>query len=183
MSRWHRGAYVGKFQPFHKGHLKCVKYVLDRVEELIIVLGSSQYSHSLENPFTAGERIEMIRLALREAGIPCDRYMIVPVPDTNCVHALWVARVVSYTPKFEVVFSNEPLTRRLFYESGFEVQNIPFFDREVLSATEVRRRMISGENWEELVPPIVAKYIKSIKGVERLKSLAIKDKPPFKVQL
>lgn len=183
MSRWHRGAYVGKFQPFHKGHLECVKYVLERVDELVIVLGSSQYSHSLENPFTAGERIEMIRLALMEAGIPCERYVIVPVPDTNCVHALWVAHVISYTPKFEVVFSNEPLTRRLFYEAGFEVQSIPFFNRDVLSATEVRQRMIRGENWEELVPRSVAEYIKSINGVERLRSLVQKDKPPFKAQL
>ncbi len=176
MTKWRRGAYIGKFQPFHNGHLKCVEYILTKVDELIIILGSAQYSHSLNNPFTAGERIEMIRLALKEANIPHDRYIIVPVPDTNGVHSEWVARVLSYSPKFDVVFSNEPLTRRLFIEAGFNVQNIPFFNRTILSATEVRRRMIDDENWEELVPPAVASYIKSIKGVERLKSLTIKDK-------
>ncbi len=176
MTAWSRGAYVGRFQPFHNGHLKCIEYILSRVNELIIILGSAQYSHTLKNPFTAGERIEMIRLALREAGISCEKYIIVPVPDTNGVHAEWVSRVLSYTPKFEVVFSNDPLTRRLFIEAGFEVKGIPYFNRETFSATEVRRRIIAGENWEKLVPPSVASYIKSIGGVERLKTLSLKDR-------
>ncbi len=64
-----RGLYVGRFQPFHKGHLEAIKEVLDEIEELVIVIGSAQYSHNIHNPFTAGERLVMIRHALQEAGI------------------------------------------------------------------------------------------------------------------
>jgi len=176
MYRWNRAVYVGKFQPFHLGHLECVKYILSQARELIIVLGSAQYSHRLENPFTTGERIEMIRAALSEANISCDRYMIIPVPDTNGVHSIWVSQVISYIPKFDVVFTNEPLTRRLFIEAGFKVESIPFFDREIFSATEIRRRMLEDSDWEKLVPRSVADVIKSINGVERLRSLALSDK-------
>lgn len=176
MYRWDRAVYVGKFQPFHLGHLECVKYILSQARELIIVLGSSQYSHRLDNPFTTGERIEMIRAALREAGIPCDRYVIVPVPDTNGVHSIWVSQVVSYVPHFDVVFTNEPLTRRLFIEAGFRVESIPFFGRDVFSATEIRRRMLEGLEWESLVPRSVADIIRRINGVERLRSLVLSDK-------
>jgi nicotinamide-nucleotide adenylyltransferase len=172
-----RGLYIGRFQPFHKGHLEAVRWILTQVEELIVVIGSAQYSHDLENPFEAGERFTMIRKALDEARIPRDRYEIIAIPDLH-VHALWVAHVVSYTPKFDVVFTNEPLTRRLFIEYGkFDVRQIPFFERERFSATEIRRRILQGEDWEDLVPASVAEYIKEIDGVGRIRDLAKRDKP------
>ena len=46
-----------------------------------------------------------------------------------------------------------------------------------MSATEVRRRMASGEKWQELVPLPVAEAIKEIRGVERVKSIAEKHVP------
>jgi len=60
-------------------------------------------------------------------------------------------------------------------ENGFKVREIPLFDRKKFSATEVRRRIISNEPWEELVPPSVAKFIKDIKGDQRLRELFKKD--------
>jgi nicotinamide-nucleotide adenylyltransferase len=64
-----RGLYVGRFQPFHNGHLDAIKYALNSVDELVIVIGSAQYSHHSHNPFTAGERLTMVRRALDEAGV------------------------------------------------------------------------------------------------------------------
>src|SRR5437870_10806299 len=79
------GLYVGRFQPFHLGHLKAVKYILGRVDELIIVVGSAQHSHTLDNPFTAGERITMIRLALKQAGIGPDRLPVSLFPAVKSI--------------------------------------------------------------------------------------------------
>ncbi len=170
-----RGVFVGRFQPFHKGHLEAVKDILAEVDELIIVVGSSQYSHRTDNPFTAGERITMIKQALEEEKIPISRCWIIPVPDVH-VHMVWVAQVVGYTPKFDIVYTNEPLTRRLFLEKGFKVKSVPFHEREIYSATEIRKRMLNEENWRELVPKCVAKLIEEIQGVERLKDLTKTDK-------
>jgi len=170
-----RGVFVGRFQPFHRGHLKAVRDILKELEELIIVVGSPQYSHEIENPFTCGERITMIKQTLEEEEIPLSRCWIVPVPDLH-VHMLWVAQVIGYTPSFQIVYTNEALTRRLFLESGFKVKPVPFHKREVYSATEIRKRMLNDENWEELVPQKVAQFIKEISGVERLKDLSKTDK-------
>lgn len=172
-----RGVFVGRFQPFHKGHLKVIKNILGKVDELVIVIGSAQYSHEMENLFTAGERVTMIRRALNSEGISLSQYWIVPVPDVH-VHMIWVAQVVGYAPKFEVVYTNEPLTRRLFIESGFKVEPIPFHRREVYSSTEIRKRIINGQNWKELVPETVAQFIEEIGGVKRLCDLAKTDKFP-----
>jgi len=171
-----RGLFVGRFQPFHNGHLQIVKNLLEKVDELIIVIGSSQYSHDLDNPFTAGERITMIREALKAEGIPCYRYWLIPVPDLH-VHMLWVSQVVGYTPKFDIVFTNEPLTKRLFIEAGYKVESIPYYKRELYSATEIRRRILNDEPWKDLVPKKVAEKIVQFGGVERIKRLAESDKP------
>ena len=65
-----------------------------------------------------------------EAKIDASRYFIIPIRDLR-VHDLWVANVVSQTPRFEVVFSNEPVTSRLFKEAGFRVEPIPFYDLKI----------------------------------------------------
>jgi len=170
-----RGLFVGRFQPVHKGHVEVIKRIMKEVDELVIVVGSSQYSHRLDNPFTTGERITIIRKALKEEGIQLARIWIIPVPDVH-QHALWVSQIVGYTPKFDVVYANEPLTRRLFIEAGFNVEPMPMIKREVYLATEIRKRMLAGENWEELVPSSVAKFIKDIDGEVRLRDLNKTDK-------
>ena len=170
-----RGLYVGRFQPFHLGHLNAVKSVLQDVEELVIVIGSAQYSHTAANPFTAGERLMMVRLALDEASLDCSRVWIVPVPDVH-LHMLWVAALEGYTPKFNVVYSNEPLTRRLFTEAGYKVKEIPFFERKVYTSTGIRAKMVKGEDWKKLVPKSVAAFITEIDGVNRLTDLTKSDK-------
>ncbi len=176
MERASRGLFVGRFQPFHLGHLEAVKYILSRETEVIIVVGSAQYSHSLENPFTAGERIEMIRRALDREDVDTSRYYLIPVEDVN-IHAVWVSHLVSKVPSFQIVYSNEPLTRQLFEDAGYQVEDIPFFDRGRYYATEIRQRILNGKPWEKLIPHPVAEFIKSIKGDRRVKVLASNDKP------
>jgi nicotinamide-nucleotide adenylyltransferase len=145
------------------------------VDELIVVIGSAQYSHKSYNPFTAGERLFMIRSALKEAGLDLSRLWIVPVPDVH-LHMLWVSAVEGYTPKFNVVYSNEPLTRRLFTEAGYKVTELPLFDRKVYNSTLVREKMLKDESWTTLIPKAVADFIREIDGVNRLRDLARTDK-------
>jgi nicotinamide-nucleotide adenylyltransferase len=170
-----RGIIVGRFQPFHKGHLEIIKKILEDIDELVVIIGSSQYSHKLDNPFTAGERNTMIRNALKEENIQLSKIWIIPVPDVH-EHALWVAQIVGYSPKFDVVYANEPLTSRLFIEAGFQVKSMPFIKRDVYSATKIRNHMINEGKWKEFVPNSVARFIKEINGDLRLQDLNKTDK-------
>jgi nicotinamide-nucleotide adenylyltransferase len=165
-----RGLYVGRFQPFHTGHLNSIRNVLKEVEELVIVIGSAQYSHNINNPFTAGERLVMIRRALKEAKIDDSRLWVVPVPDVH-LHMLWLSALEGYTPRFDVVYSNEPLTRRLFTEAGYKVKSIRFFERKLYTSTLIREKMLKDESWTTLVPKSVADFITEIDGVNRLRDL------------
>ena len=103
------GLFVGRFQPFHNGHLAAVRYALKKVDYLYIVVGSAQRSHERYNPFTAGERIMMIKAALDEARVDPSRWMLIPVQDAES-HSVWTATLKSTVPKFDMVFSNDTLS-------------------------------------------------------------------------
>lgn len=169
-----RALFVGRFQPFHYGHLHAIETILEEADDLVLVVGSAQMSHEHDNPFTAGERIEMIQVALDAAGISRDKYMLIPISDAPA-HRVWVSLVESQTPRFDVVYSNQPLTRRLLVEAGYEVRGIRFYERGKFEATEIRRRILEGEDWRELVPPEVYKIVEEIDGEKRIRDLAKTD--------
>lgn len=170
-----RGLFVGRFQPFHKGHLHVIQEIIREVDELIIAIGSAQFSHTIDDPFTASERIDMIRNALGGNGIDPSKYMLIPVTDLND-NRLWVSHVRTLVPRFDTVFSNKPLVKILFAEAGFSVEPIKFYQRETYSATKIRKRIIKGDpSWKDLVPKEVAEFIESIKGDERLRAVAATD--------
>lgn len=169
-----RGLFVGRFQPFHLGHLATVKFALSRLEELIILIGSAQSSHEIRNPFTAGERIQMIKDSLvADSSVDMKKILLIPVSDVN-MHSLWTHQVDILVPKYIVVFTNDILTALLFKQRGIEVVEPPLYQRKELSATEVRSRMTKDEDWKELVTIQTAKVVEDIHGIERIKAIIAK---------
>jgi len=169
-----RAMIIGRWQPPHKGHIEVAKQILREVDELIVGIGSAQESHTLDNPFTAGERVLMLTRALSEAGIDLSRVHLIPIPDVNN-NAVWVSHVISLSPPFEIVYSGNPLVRRLFKEAGFKTKIQPMFKRKEYWGTEIRDRMIKGGRWEDLVPKAVVEVMREIKAVERLRDLSKTD--------
>jgi nicotinamide-nucleotide adenylyltransferase len=110
----------------------------------------------------------MIRASLTERELA--RTAVVPVEDINR-YPLWVAHVESRCPKFERVYSRNSLTAALFRQSGYEVVEHDYHQRDQCSGTEIRSLMTSGKPWEKHVPKGVAAYIKEIGGAERVKSI------------
>jgi nicotinamide-nucleotide adenylyltransferase len=163
-----RAFYIGRFQPYHLGHQTVLESIACEVDEIIIGIGSAQTSHEPDDLFTAGERVLMMTEALQKLDA---RYYVIPIEDIRR-NAVWVSHIISMTPPFARVYSNNPLVIRLFEEAGFEVRQSPLFQREIYSGTEIRRRMLADEDWESLVPPSTAEIIKEIQGKERLKAIS-----------
>ncbi len=163
------GLIVGRYQPFHLGHLAAVKEALEQCDRLIIAIGSAQYSHTRDNPFTAGERYEMVYSALRAEGI-YDRVNIVPVIDVNR-YAIWVSHLRSLVPPFNSIFTNNPLTQRLFSESGYEVKQTRVYNKDKYSGSYIREQMINGGDWRQSVHPVVSEIIDRFGGVDRVREL------------
>lgn len=158
---------IGRFQPFHLGHLRLLEEAGKEADEIIIGIGSSQESNTASNPFTAEERRRMIRSSI--SGIK-SRISVYDIPDIGD-NTRWVKHVEKIVPKFDVVYTNGELERHLFAEAGYRVHATGLFNRDKYSGTEIRRRILSGESWEELVPDGTLKVLKDIKGAERIRSV------------
>lgn len=157
--------FITRAQPFHIGHLKVIKWILKRYRKLFIVIGSSQESHTEENPFTFGERKEMIENTLKAEGIKDDRYDIVGIPDVYGDKA-WVGMILDKAV-FDVVFTRNPWTERCFEQLNIPVEKHPLFGS--ISASDIRKRIKEGEKWGNLVPEEVEEIIKGINLKRRLK--------------
>jgi nicotinamide-nucleotide adenylyltransferase len=166
-----RGLLVGRFQPFHRGHLEVLRHIgtLHPGDAIILGVGSAQESYTASNPFTAAERQEMIARALAESGIP--NWLAIPIPDIHR-HSLWVSHLLEMLPPFERVYTNNPLTRLLFERENVPVESTPLFDRETLQGTRIRKLMAEGGPWRPMVPEVVARYIDEIDGPARIRMLS-----------
>jgi nicotinamide-nucleotide adenylyltransferase len=171
-----RGIMVGRFQPFHKGHLSLVKQILEDCDELIIAIGSAQYNYIFQDPFTAGERMLMIHKALSEARIDLKKCYIVPIiNDEN--NARWLAHLRSMVPPFDILFSGNEFVRALVGED-VKVKKPEFVMKKYYNGTYIRKTISEKDNWKKLVPNGVAEIIEEIGGVARIKMLLHSYKYP-----
>ncbi len=171
-----RVLFFGRFQPFHLGHLMVVKWIFEekKYDEIVILVGMSSESHTPRNPFTAGERIWMIREALREARIDLSRVITATLPTME-IHIGCVHYVLTHVPPVEAIVTRNPIIARVFKEAGIRVEKPPAFNRDELRGEHIRKLIASGTRWEHLVPPAVARIIREIDGASRIREIIGKD--------
>jgi nicotinamide-nucleotide adenylyltransferase len=163
-----KGLLIGRFQPFHKGHLHIIKKILKEVDELSIVIGSSQYKDTRENPLSSDEREVMISRALKEERLT--GFQVYKVPDIN-KDDLYPGHVMSRVPHFDVLYSGNALVQRLFKAEGKKVRKIKHIRRTAYEGSEVRKRIIGGRRWRHLVPKSVSEYLDEVDFPVRVKKL------------
>ncbi len=141
--------FIGRFQPFHIGHLDVVKQVLGRHQKIIIGIGSAQYAGTAKNPFSSSVRAKMIRDALRRVKISVRKFTIVKIPDIHD-DSRWVAHVEKLVPRFGAVWSGTPKVQKLFRKNKMHAVVSPKFNLAV-SGTKIRRLMWQKKSWRHLV--------------------------------
>ena len=162
------GLLIGRFQPFHIGHLFAVKFALSNVDKLWIGIGSSNKSNEKRNPFTADERREMIESSL-DSDIR-NRVEIYYVPDTGD-HERWTYHVDSIVPKYDVVFSNDDFTLSLYQKRGIKVVPVPLLERNMVSGTNIREMIAADKDWSNLVPQGTKDVLLKIGAKQRLSKI------------
>ena len=162
------GLLIGRFQPFHKGHLEAVKIGLSKVDKLWIGIGSSNKSNEKRNPFTADERKEMILSSLDPKTL--ERVKIFFVPDTGD-HEKWTYHVDSIVPPYDVVFSNDEFTLTLYKKRGKNVFELPLLRRDTISGTNIREMIVTDKDWQDLVPEGTKQVLLKIDAKNRLSKI------------
>ena len=185
-----RGLMIGRFQPFHKGHLQLSKQILRECNELIIAIGSAQFNYIYKDPFTAGERVLMIHAALLESGLDLAKCYIIPIAnDEN--NARWLGQLKSMVPHFDVLYSGNEFVKVLAQQQPILVKKPFFSKKDEYNGTNIRRHLAAAasitssmrprkksQNWKRLVPSAVSRLIEEIDGVNRIKILLKSDSNP-----
>ena len=160
----------GRFQLFHNDHLKYALLAKEQCKKLIVGIASPENatlireevdphrSEAASNPFTFYERFNMVKLALLEAGIPREDFEIVPYP----------------IERPEILYNYVPLSATSFFtiydDWGYEKlhrlgdlgygTHVLFVKREkAMCSTEIRQKIVNGDEWRNMVPNAVYEYI------------------------
>lgn len=166
------GIIHGRFQGLHNGHMEYLLEAKKRCEYLVV--GITNYtcneknkkiskidSHRLEakdNPFSYYHRMKMIEGALLEAGLSRDEFDIVPFPIEH------PEEIFNFVPENTVYFMTiyddwGKVKKRILELFKLQVE-VMWSDREKnISGTLVRKLIRNNEEWENLVPDFVYKYI------------------------
>lgn len=164
---------VGRFQPFHIGHLNYASEVLNICNNLIVAITNPDPSKTKEeiednhrhrddaNPFTYYERMLMVRESLSDLVPKPASLSIVPFPIHHA--DLWQYYIPDQvTVHLRVIdFWDEKKVRR-FLELGYSVREHRYSSK-LATGSEVRRMIFENGNWEMLVPAGTAKIIRENK--------------------
>ena len=162
------GLLIGRFQPFHLGHLDAVLFGLSRTENLFICIGSSNKSNERRNQFSAEERREMIISSIEPS--MAGRLKIFDIPDVGD-HEKWTFEIDKIVPKYDIIFTNDEFTKTLFEKREMNVVPVVLKDRGKFSGTNIRELIVDDKNWQDLVPRGTKKVLDKIGAKERLKNL------------
>lgn len=160
---------IGRFQPFHIGHLDIIKRYHKKGFFIKIVIGSSQKAHQRKDPFTKEERIDMIKKTLEQHKIKNNKIIFVPdLPsDTD-----WVKLIKQKVGKIDVLFTGNPWVKKLFKEEKIELHEYnEKLDRiKGIKAENIRKNLTNTKSKRGL-PTAVYQQLRIIRAFDRLKDL------------
>jgi cytidyltransferase-like protein len=168
------GLLLGRFQPFHLGHLEFMTAAKARCSRLYIGItnpdsSSLQYSEfdpkrseASNNPFTYFDRARMIEETAGSLGWTMADFMVVPAPISD------LARLKSYLPHpastvyLATIYDEwgeEKIRRLASLGYATEVMWRRTYAQRFTTGAEVRRRLREHGDWRPLVPDAVASYM------------------------
>ena len=162
------GLLIGRFQPFHLGHLAALQFAIPKVDKLWLGLGSSNKPLEKNNPFSIEERKKMILSSIDDS--IQNKISIFPIPDLDN-HVRWIQNIDTIVPDYEIIFSNDPMTEHLYSKRNVQVIAIPFLKRDQLSGTRLRDLIKSDQKWDDLVPEGTKLILENLDAKNRLKIL------------
>lgn len=132
--------FIGRFQPFHVGHLDAVRRMQAKHANITILIGSSNCSRTKDNPLTFGERRTYIRSILGPE-IP-----IFPLPDDPS-DEVWLSKLMRHIKPGDVVYSGNDWVLGLCRRAGVSCLPIPYVHD--ISATRIRGMITQGDRTYE----------------------------------
>lgn len=169
------GLAVMRMQPFHNGHYALISKMMQEMDTVIIGLGSIQESGTINNPFTAKHRREMIEKVFGKTG-KGSKIKIVELKDLGAVSKIaWAMHVFGKIEGMNLPKPTHYYAGSKHDASWFDSINTEFGENSIdikivdrlrdsicMSATEIRKSIIDEtDEWKDFVPPVCVEYIEN----------------------
>jgi nicotinamide mononucleotide adenylyltransferase len=178
------GVVHGRFQLFHLDHLKYVLAAKARCRHLVVAItnpdptltrfdpADPHRSATQDNPLTFYERYVMLREILLDQGLAFREFSLVPLPiNFPELYRYYVPMDATFFLTIYDEWGERKL--QLFESLGLKVEILwrkPGSGKG-LTATAIRRLMGLGQPWEHLAPAAVARLVREMDLLARLKTL------------
>jgi bifunctional NMN adenylyltransferase/nudix hydrolase len=194
MKRYDFAVYIGRFQPFHDGHLACARQALSLAQNLIVLVGSINRPRNIRDPFGYAERREMIEAALPEA--LGERVVITGVADRLYNLPRWVEGVQAAVegivkavagPDASITLVGHRKDASSDYLDLFPQWELSTVDEvSILSATEIRDALMGAADADlpgvldaQPVPPGVKAFLRDWTRAEAVDWAALRSEWTF----
>lgn len=167
MKKYKKGLILGRFQTLHKGHEYIIDKALELCEEVLILIGSSDKSNTIENPYDYETRKAMLEI------IYGDKIKIEPLPDLGIGNVFgWGDYVIENATKFNgfpdcIIYGIESKCELWFSD---EIKNKISFEKVdrndiLINASTLRQYMYDNdyEKWKEFVNSKLYKYYSTLR--------------------
>ncbi|PJA46976.1 hypothetical protein CO172_03415 [Candidatus Uhrbacteria bacterium CG_4_9_14_3_um_filter_36_7] len=163
----HTCLFIGRFQPFHKGHLMVLKGMVKVCGRVVIGIENPNAPFSFENPFSFEERKEMIQRSLQDEDlIPKFNIDLIAIPD-HALDKTWADQCLQTVQDVDTIWTGNEDVKKCFEDKNVKIQMI----KEVpgISSTIIREAIKNSEDWKKKVPDAVVQVIVEVGGVQRMR--------------
>lgn len=147
------GLIIGRFQPFHNGHLFLLQEAFKFVKQAVIGIGSINI-HDSDNPYSQKQVEKMLYDVLVFEKLEKKVVQIFGIPDFNNDEK-WLSYITANSKPYEVVISHNDWVTRIFKAAKIPVREISFYKRELYEGKKIRNLMKRHINISSRIPPVI----------------------------
>jgi nicotinamide-nucleotide adenylyltransferase len=157
MNKYKTALVVGRFQPFHKGHLYLINKTFEVADKIIIAVGSSNIKNN-DNPLPYETRVAMLNKVIGHEKWTDRIIKIIPSPDDPS-DDVWLKLLLENAGMFDIAIGNNSWTNGILKNAGYKVLEIPYYKRNLYQGIYIRKLFKNGGNWQERVPSYLVGFI------------------------
>lgn len=169
---------IGRFQPVHDAHVEMFRRASELADQVIIIVGSTSQPRTYKNPWTYGERYDMIMSVCHDLRIEVRISPNIDSPYNDTAWAQRVQGIVNYNtlPNDRIGIIGHKKDESSFYLDMFPQWELEEIDLiQPLNATHIRDlyfRENSNMNFlNGVIPDKIRDYLKDFKNTEHFNQI------------
>ena len=150
-----KALFIGRFQPFHNGHLDALRSILMSFKSVVIIIGSANKVDS-NNPWIVDDRIIMIQSIINQY----TNIEIITLDDIEGDDEAWLQSLQQKVGDFDVIYSGNDWVLDICKKHTIPCKKISL--RLPVSGTMIREKLSQKQDIKDFVPQVIYNYISEI---------------------